>query len=109
MLKNLKKYQTQILNLTLILFCLNTSAFSQNDSTLCFTKAQVRTFLITKVELNNCIESSNVLMNQLEDVRATNETLTIDYTKSKKKLKRTRWIAGGGILATILLSVVLIL
>ena len=86
----------QKLKLILILCSLSfTVSSQQSDTTLCFTKAQVRQFLFTKAELNLCNENEKILSKKITDLKEENEDLTDQATKTKKKLKRTRIIAGG--------------
>ena len=83
----------------MIAYCLSFTALGQiKDSTLCFTTNQVKQFLRTKVELENDLESNNILLGRLEGVEAKNLELTADLEGKSKKLKRTRaitWGAGG--------------
>lgn len=100
----------QKLRMILILCLLSGTVLSQsNDSTYCFTQAQVKTFLMTKAELEFCLESNEVLLNDLGDAQNRNIELETDLTKTNKKLRRTRWIASGGVLSTIILSLIIIL
>ncbi len=67
---------------------------------MCFTKAQVKVFLETKVELNNCEDQYNVLAIEKDSLQQTYNDLDVTNVKNVKKLKRTRKIGGGlGILA----------
>lgn len=84
----------------MLIACLLTfTASSQNDSTYCFTKSQVKTFLTTKVELNNCEGQFALISDSLS-------VITTDNTKLQKKVRRNRNIAlgaGGGLIAVIIL------
>jgi len=90
----------QKIGLLLIALLLSFSALSQNkDSTLCFTTDQVKTFLRTKVELQNALETNQVLYNRLVDSEEIQADQLNQLEKKAKKLKRTRAIAGttGGL------------
>lgn len=87
----------QKLKKTLILCLLSFTISAQNDSTYCFTKSQVKVFLTTKVELNNCNEQYNVVFNEKQAITDTLNVLRLDYTKEQKKVKRNRRMAIGGI------------
>jgi len=89
----------QKLKKTLIVCFLSFTALSQNDSTYCFTKSQVKVFLTTKVELNNCNEQYNVVKAQNKAITDTLNVVRLDYTKEQKKVLRNRRIAIGGISA----------
>ena len=91
----------QKLKMILIVCFLSCTALSQ-DSTYCFTKSQVKEFLTTKVELNNCNELYNDVKQQNKAITDTLNVLTIDNTKLQKKVRRNRRIAIGGISAFIL-------
>jgi len=83
----------------LIVCFLSFTTLAQNDSTYCFTKSQVKVFLTTKVELNNCNELYNDVKAQNKAITDTLNVLTIDNTKQKRKVKRNRIIAISGISA----------
>jgi uncharacterized membrane protein len=85
--------------MTLIVCFLSFTTLAQNDSTYCFTKSQVKVFLTTKVELNNCNELYNDVKAQNKAITDTLNVLTIDNTKQKRKVKRNRIIAISGISA----------
>ena len=89
----------QKLNKILIVCFLSFTTLAQNDSTYCFTKSQVKVFLTTKVELNNCNEQYNDVKAQNKAITDTLNVLTIDNTKQKRKVKRNRIIAISGISA----------
>ena len=82
----------------LIVCLLSCTALSQ-DSTFCFTKSQVKEFLTTKVELNNCNELYNDVKQQNKEITDTLNVLRLDNTKQKRKVKRNRIIAISGISA----------
>ena len=92
----------QKLSKILIVFFLSCTAFAQSDSTYCFTKLQVKEFLYTKVELNNCNEQYNAVKGQNKAISDTLSVLRVDYTKQQKKVRTNRRIAIGGISAFIL-------
>lgn len=82
----------------ILIVCLwSFTVLSQNDSTYCFTKSQVKEFLTTKVELNNCKEQYNDVKHQNKAITDTLNVLRLDYTKEQKKVRRNRRIAIGGI------------
>ena len=87
----------QKLNMILIVCLWSFITSAQNDSTFCFTKSQVKVFLATKVELNNCNEQYNLVKHQNKAITDTLNVLRLDYTKEQKKVKRNRNIAIGGI------------
>ena len=89
----------QKLNKILIVCLLSFTALSQNDSTHCFTKSQVKVFLTTKVELNNCKEQYNDVKAQNKAITDTLNVVRLDYTKAQKKVRTNRRIAIGGISA----------
>lgn len=100
----------QKLKKTLILCLLSFTISAQNDSTYCFTKSQVKVFLTTKVELNNCNEQYNDVKAQNKAISDTLNVLRLDYTKAQNKVKRNRRIAIGGIsgfIATLILLFVI--
>jgi len=70
---------------------------AQNDSTFCFTKSQVKVFLTTKVELNNCNEQYNLISTQKQAISDSLTAEMLNTTKLDKKVKRNRRIAIGGI------------
>lgn len=65
---------------------------------------------MTKVELDNCEESLLLVKGQNKALTDDNKELLSDNTKTKKRLRRTRYIAGAGILSTIglLLGIILV-
>ena len=79
---------------------------SQTDSLKCFTIEQVKVFLTTKVELNNCHEQSVLLQNDIDTLQEEKVALIEDNERKQKRLKRTRWVAGGGIAGTILFALI---
>ena len=90
----------------LILCSLSFSVSSQNDSTKCFTLEQVKVFLITKVELNNCLERFDVVSTQKEELSQEISEIKEENTGLQKKVKRNRGIAigtGGGLIALLVL------
>ena len=87
----------QKLNTILIVCFLSFITSAQTDSTYCFTKSQVKVFLTTKVELNNCNELYSNVKAQNKAITDTLNVLRLDYTKEQKKVKRNRNIAIGGI------------
>ena len=91
----------QKLKKILIVCFLSFTTLAQNDSTFCFTKSQVKVFLTTKVELNNCNEQYNIIKQQNKAITDTLNVTRLDYTKAQKKIKRNRRIAIGGISAFI--------
>ena len=83
---------------TILIVCLWSFTISaQNDSTYCFTKSQVKVFLTTKVELNNCNEHYNAIKKQNNAITDTLTVLRLDYAKEQNKVVRNRRIAIGGI------------
>ena len=67
------------------------SVSSQTDSLLCFTQGQVKTFLLTKTELNNCLEQYNAQAIEINALAETNDILTVDIAKTEdKSLKRKK-------------------
>lgn len=86
----------QKLGMILILCFLSCTASSQNDSTYCFTKGQVKEFLITKVELNNCNEQYNLVYNEKKAISDTLTAVRSDNVTLDKKVRRNRRIAIGG-------------
>lgn len=79
------------MRITIILstvFFLNFTAFTQIDSLTCFTPSQIKTFLRTKVELNNCLEQYNVISRDLDTLTASNEILKQDNIKLELKSRR---------------------
>ena len=83
---------------------------AQNDSTFCFTKSQVKVFLTTKVELNNCNELYNDVKAQNKAITDTLNVVRLDYIQAQNKVKRNRRIAIGGIsgfIATLILLFVI--
>ena len=96
----------QKLNKILIVCFLSFTTLAQNDSTFCFTKSQVKVFLTTKVELNNCNEQYNIIKQQNKAITDTLNVVRLDYIQAQKKVKRNRRIAIGGIsgfIATLIL------
>lgn len=83
---------------TILIVCLwSFTTLAQNDSTYCFTKSQVKVFLTTKVELNNCNEQYNAIKQQNNAITDTLTVLRLDYAKEQNKVVRNRNIAIGGI------------
>lgn len=85
----------------LIVYFLSCTASSQNDSTYCFTKGQVKEFLLTKVELNNCNEQYSIVYNEKEAISDSLTAVVSDNVTLDKRVKRNRtgWIiTGGGII-----------
>ena len=83
---------------TILIVCLwSFTTLAQNDSTYCFTKSQVKVFLTTKVELNNCDEQYNAIKQQNNAITDTLNVLRLDYAKEQNKVVRNRNIAIGGI------------
>ena len=68
---------------------------SDTTATYCFTLTEVKQFLRTKVELNNCLDSNHLLEKRLGEAEDREIKLQAEVDKKQKKLKRTRWIAGG--------------
>ena len=96
----------QKLNKILIVCFLSFTTLAQNDSTFCFTKSQVKVFLTTKVELNNCNEQYNDVKAQNKAITDTLNVVRLDYIQAQNKVKRNRRIAIGGIsgfIATLIL------
>ena len=87
----------QKLKTILIVCLLSFTTLAQNDSTYCFTKSQVKVFLTTKVELNNCNEQYNAIKQQNNAITDTLTVLRLDYAKEQNKVVRNRRIAIGGI------------
>jgi len=87
----------QKLKTILIVCLLSFTTLAQNDSTYCFTKSQVKVFLTTKVELNNCNEQYNAIKQQNNAITDTLNVLRLDYAKEQNKVVRNRNIAIGGI------------
>lgn len=80
----------------LILCCLSFTASAQIDTTkLCFTRAQVKEFLFTKVELNKCSYTLKIQHKRINELTEQKEEILEDKEKADKKLKRTRIISGG--------------
>ena len=110
-MKKLKKLIAPTTALLLIAYCTSFTALSQSnqDSTICFTTTQVKHFLRTAVELTNALETNELLVTQLGECQNREVELQLEIDKKQKKLKRTRWIAGGtGGLAVILGAIVII-
>ena len=93
--------------MTLTACLLSCSALSQsNDSLKCFTLEQVKVFLTTKVELNNCLQQYNSLFIEAEITRSKNVKLESDNLTLKKKVKRNRGFAigfGAGLVGVLVL------
>lgn len=97
----------------LILSFWSCTALSQNDSLKCFTLGEVKTFLLTKVELNNCLEQYDIKAQEVKDLKEEKEELQDknydlkqDLEKSNKKAKRRLGVAigaGGGFIAVLAL------
>jgi len=87
----------QKLKTILIVCLLSFTTLAQNDSTYCFTKSQVKVFLTTKAELNNCNEQYNAIKQQNNAITDTLTVLRLDYAKEQNKVVRNRNIAIGGI------------
>ena len=87
----------QKLKTILIVCLLSFTTLGQNDSTYCFTKSQVKVFLTTKAELNNCNEQYNAIKQQNNAITDTLTVLRLDYAKEQNKVVRNRRIAIGGI------------
>lgn len=83
--------------LLLIAFCWTFTGLAQNknDSIYSFTHNQVQHFLRVKVELDNALETNHLLVNRLAGCQNREAKLQAEVENKKKKLKRTRWIAGG--------------
>ena len=92
----------QKLKMILILCLWSCTASSQSDSLICFTQSQVKTFLITKTELNNCLEQYNAISTRFNVLSEQNANLVIDITKTEKKAVRRGKIAIGVIILSIL-------
>lgn len=84
-------------------------ALTQTDSTYCFTQDEVKTFLRTKAELTMCLDSKEILATQLGELTDYNVELEVANEKTKKKLKRTRWIGAGGFFSAIVLTIIVLL
>jgi hypothetical protein len=78
----------------LIALLISFSGSSQSDSTFCFTSDQVKTFLRTKVELNECNNQYNLVVSDLDALTIANTALTVNVVTKQKKLVRTRVIAS---------------
>lgn len=87
----------QKLNKILIVCLLSFTTLAQNDSTFCFTKSQVKVFLTTKVELNNCNEQYNLISTQNKAISDSLNVERVNTTKLQKKVRNNRRIAIGGI------------
>lgn len=98
----------QRIKILLILCSLSFTASSQttNDSIVCFTQSQVKTFLITKVELNNCLEQYAAVSTELKNSETRNAELVENEEKLERKVKRNRGFAiagGAGFVAVLVL------
>ena len=83
----------QQINTLLIALLMSFSVSSQTDSLLCFTQGQVKTFLLTKTELINCLDEYNAMSIDLNTIQETNRNLTIDYNKLEIKAVKRKKIA----------------
>lgn len=83
------------LKVTVIALCFCFTVSSQSDSLDCFTPSQVKTFLRTKVELNNCLGEFNRISVANDALTATNAELVDSNVKLDKKMRRNRRIAIG--------------
>ena len=88
---------------------LNFTASSQIDSLTCFTPGQVKTFLRTKVELNNCLAEFNKVSVDLSACNERSNELTDENTKLTVKVKRRGRVIGGAVIGGIILGVVAVL
>ena len=79
------------------------SASSQPTEELkCFTITQVKEFLVTKIELNNCLESYNSMAIDLAVSNEEKAVLIGENEKLDTKVKRNRRVAiGVGVLAAL--------
>ena len=96
----------QKLKTILIVYSLSFTALGQNDSIYCFNKSQVKTFLTTKIELDNCKEQYNYVFNEKEAISDTLIQIKEDNSTLLKKVRRNRLIAIsgiGGFITTIIL------
>jgi hypothetical protein len=77
---------------------LSFTALSQSDTTklYTFTHGQVQTFLITKVERDNCYERYDVVTSEKELIYDTLNQVRLDNTTLQKKVVKNRRIAIGG-------------
>jgi DNA topoisomerase VI subunit B len=79
----------------------------QTDTTkICFTKIQVQTFLKTKVELVNATQTVLLLEKDIVTTKELNDVLNASLVAQKRKLKRTRTVAGVGIAGTVLFALI---
>ena len=98
----------------LILSFWSFTAWNQSDSLKCFTLEQVKIFLITKVELNNCLEQYDAkaievdsLKEEKKELQEEKKELEADVEKFKRKSKKRGGIAiatSGGLILTIALA-----
>ena len=87
---------------TILTACfLSCTALSQPDLD-CFTRDQVKEFLRTKVERDNCYEQFNVITGEKQAYSDTLQAVRIDNVTLQKKVVRNRRIAIGGISGFIL-------
>ena len=66
---------------------------SQIDTTYTFTQSQVKEFLITKVELNNCREQYGIVLQKNNNLNLTLKNKDEEIIKEKSKTKRNRIFA----------------
>jgi len=112
MYKHLKKLATRTTAILLIVYCSSFTASSQSsDSLYCFSLQEVQHFLRTKAELEQCLESREIIIGRLEDQEQKTEKQAEaledknkELEKKTRKLRNNRIAAwSGGALSAVLL------
>ena len=77
----------------MIVCYLSITGLSQSDTTYTFTQSQVKEFLITKVELNNCREQYGIILQKNNNLNLVLKSKDEEIIKEKSKTKRNRIFA----------------